>query len=698
MKNPLIPWPSGPAVAVRHSPRFAALIASLIIVSLPVAVCRAQPASDDGGAEVLTRGPVHEAFAAVVSYNPEPGLIVKKAPPDLIEELPPEEKPEGDDVAWIPGYWGWDDERNDFLWISGTWRVLPPGREWMAGYWRDTGQGYQWISGYWADATAQETTYLPPPPATLEIGANLAAPSDDYGWTPGCWIWHEGRYAWRAGYWAEGRADWVWVPAYYVWTPRGDIFVEGFWDYPVEQRGILFAPVYYPSRGYARRGYVYSPRIVISLSFFADNLFLRPSYSHYYFGDYYDTRYEREGFYASFSYQSSRRGYDPFYSRDRWEHRSDRDWDNRTQASYRDRRDHPAARPPRTWAAELTLNARSGPSGPTRVRIAAPIEQLAARKDNPGRFQPVVAGDRQKLAQRGREVQQSRDERRTVEAKAVVTTGRKAGEAVEPAKVAVHPSPIMAQPAGQKGRNQAPPERPQAPGPGPKVPPQAEAPGRPPGADRRNSPVETRQAPPERNADVPREPKAQPAAESRAAAVKAEEDSSKKTRQDTEKRNQDQAAAEAQRKAQESQLKAQQEGERRAQNAEVKDQGTERAQQQAVERANTAAAQDRAESQRKAQEVQQQAEERAKGNQAGAREESQRKAQEAQPQAEERAKGNQPGARDESQQKPKAQEAPPRNPKETVNRPKPAAEQPSKAKPAEDDDDAKKERDKQREH
>lgn len=33
--------------------------------------------------------------------------------------LPPDQKPEGDDVAWIPGYWAWDDERNDFLWVSG---------------------------------------------------------------------------------------------------------------------------------------------------------------------------------------------------------------------------------------------------------------------------------------------------------------------------------------------------------------------------------------------------------------------------------------------------------------------------------------------------------------------------------------------------------------------------------------------------
>jgi hypothetical protein len=163
-----------------------------------------QPAADDvPGAEVLTRGPVHEAFAGMVTFNPEPGIVISKAPPEVIEEMPPEERPEGDNVSWIPGYWGWDDERSDFLWVSGTWRALPPGRAWMAGYWGQTPRGHQWISGYWADASVRETTYLPPPPATVEVGPNIAAPSIDYGWSPGCWVWYQGRYAWQPGYWAK---------------------------------------------------------------------------------------------------------------------------------------------------------------------------------------------------------------------------------------------------------------------------------------------------------------------------------------------------------------------------------------------------------------------------------------------------------------------------------------------------------------
>ena len=52
--------------------------------------------------QVLASGPIHEAFAEAVAFDPEPGIIVHKAPPALIEEIPPEQKPEGD-VQWIPG-------------------------------------------------------------------------------------------------------------------------------------------------------------------------------------------------------------------------------------------------------------------------------------------------------------------------------------------------------------------------------------------------------------------------------------------------------------------------------------------------------------------------------------------------------------------------------------------------------------------
>ena len=228
------------------------------------------------GVQVLTRGPVHEAFAETVTFDPEPGILVSKAPPATIEELPPDQKPEGANVAWIPGYWGWDDERSDFLWVSGVWRMLPPGRQWVPGYWGRSTQGFRWTSGYWAKANVSEVEYLPEPPATVEVGPNITASSVDQTWLPGCWVWQQGRYAWRPGFWAAVEPDWVWFPAHYVWAPRGYVFVDGYWDYSIGRRGVLFAPVYFDAGVYRRPGFSYSPTTVIDLGVFASHLFLRP--------------------------------------------------------------------------------------------------------------------------------------------------------------------------------------------------------------------------------------------------------------------------------------------------------------------------------------------------------------------------------------------------------------------------------------
>src|SRR5206468_1431519 len=114
--------------------------------------------------EVLARGPVHEAFAELTNTNPEQTPVVTKQPPELIEELPPDQKPEGDDVQWLPGYWAWDDEAKDFIWVSGCWRDAPPGRRWAPGHWQEVDGGWAWVAGFWATDNQVQIQYLPAPP------------------------------------------------------------------------------------------------------------------------------------------------------------------------------------------------------------------------------------------------------------------------------------------------------------------------------------------------------------------------------------------------------------------------------------------------------------------------------------------------------------------------------------------------------
>src|SRR5260370_19981134 len=68
---------------------------------------------------VQARGPIHEAYAQPTDTAPQAGPIIPKQPPDPVVEQPPDEKPQGDNVIWIPGYWTWDSDRSDFTWVSG---------------------------------------------------------------------------------------------------------------------------------------------------------------------------------------------------------------------------------------------------------------------------------------------------------------------------------------------------------------------------------------------------------------------------------------------------------------------------------------------------------------------------------------------------------------------------------------------------
>lgn len=422
-------------------------------------VAQQQPAAGQKGLEVLTRGPVHEAFAETITFDPEPGVVVPKAPPDPIDEIAPDQRPEGANVTWIPGYWGWDDERSDYLWVSGIWRALPPGRQWVPGYWGTSQQGFQWTSGYWADAAANEITYLPEPPASVETGPNVAASSADDTWLPGSWVWQQNRYGWRAGYWTKGNQDWDWTPDHYVWTPRGYVFVDGYYDYSVPRRGVVFAPVYFNQGLRTQRGYSYSPSTVINPGVFARNLFLRPSYGHYYFGDYYGANYANAGYSPGFSFQSSRRGYDPIYANQHWQHRHDRGWANRAEADFRNFRDNESARPPRNWAAQRELAGRGDAIDPKNFAVATPLAELTQRKNGQLRFRAVNPTERQQFGQRGQQYRKYLQQRQQLEANAAITPDVNPGTASGPARRKFSPSPFVSLPTDQLGQGYSPPQR-----------------------------------------------------------------------------------------------------------------------------------------------------------------------------------------------------------------------------------------------
>jgi hypothetical protein len=282
--------------------------------------------------EVLEQGPIHEAFAEPMALEKQERETTTKQPPEPVNELPPQEQPEGQNVQWIPGYWMWDQGRNDYVWVSGMWRDAPPGRNWVPGEWQQVGGGFQWAPGFWADAKQEQVQLLPEPPASLEQGPSSPSPGENYLWAPGNWYWQNGDYVWQPGYWYEANPNWVWVPNHYSYSPTGYAYVSGYWDYQPYDRGWLYAPVYWGSGYGGGYGYgYYRPSSVINTALLIANLAVNRGYGHYYYGNWgggYPGWLQPWGYnYGQWGYRGGNYfGYDPLWSHFRWSNRNH--WDN----------------------------------------------------------------------------------------------------------------------------------------------------------------------------------------------------------------------------------------------------------------------------------------------------------------------------------------------------------------------------------
>jgi hypothetical protein len=354
------------------------------------------------GVEVLSRGPVHEAFATPTT-DPVPMKPVDKQPPKPIDEIPPAEKPEGNAI-WIPGYWAWDDERKDYLWVSGTWRTPPPGKHWMTGYWKQEGGQWHWVPGFWSAAQAQtqgngghQITYMPAPPAPPNASPPGEPPTPDSFYVPGHWAWHdagyvvvngaqvyrEAGYAWTAGYWARVQPGYVWIAAHYRWTPSGYIYIPGYWDLAISRRGFLYAPVYV-NTAVVGPTFVYTPAYAVPHTVLIDAFWVRPCYCHYYFGDYYGAVYTGYGFESCAVY--SRRCYDPIFAYAIYEHRAEPRWASLQVDTCLGRAAGRIPCPPRTLVEQVRIGYR-GPGLVASVRVGEAYGVRTVRLENRERLE-----------------------------------------------------------------------------------------------------------------------------------------------------------------------------------------------------------------------------------------------------------------------------------------------------------------------
>ncbi|HEY3787397.1 MAG TPA: hypothetical protein VGL71_01025 [Urbifossiella sp.] len=301
---------------------------SLALALLPNGIAFGQDATPNNEPQVQARGPVHEAFARpdVTPVSP----IVPKEPPAPIKELPPLIRPDLDGVQWIPGYWSYDDESKDYLWVSGTWRVTPPGQQWVPGSWAKAKDGWQWQHGFWGPTDPGGVKpFDAMPPKSLEAGPSSPSPNDDSFYTPGQWVFQNDEWVWQPGSWVPNKANMTYVPPQYLPNQNGSLYVPGYWDYPLQDRGMLFAPVAFGGSPYLG---TYQPSYGVGLGGLLGSLFIGTNTGNYYFGNYYGNGYRSLGYVPWTSY--GRRGYDPLLNYYSWANRGTPGWSNNLTGLY----------------------------------------------------------------------------------------------------------------------------------------------------------------------------------------------------------------------------------------------------------------------------------------------------------------------------------------------------------------------------
>ena len=215
-------------------------------------------------------GPVHEAFVTRDTENFDLETIPYTPPAPINERIPPQADRQ---AVWIPGYWAWDQKRNDFIWMSGVWRRPPPAHQWVAGTWTNFGQGWGWVPGFWSPSSPQALSYIESSPPE-SVNENISQPQGgDFFWSPGYWEYSEraSGYAWIQGHWERLDPNWVYVAPHYTWFNNRYVFIPGYWDWRLEERGVVYSPVYIAPQ--IRTTIVYQPVIVVEQPILIRRLF-----------------------------------------------------------------------------------------------------------------------------------------------------------------------------------------------------------------------------------------------------------------------------------------------------------------------------------------------------------------------------------------------------------------------------------------
>jgi hypothetical protein len=255
------------------------------------------------------------------------------------------------------------------------------------------------------------------------------------------------------------------MPAHYVWTPSGYLFVPGYWDLPVTNRGLMFAPVYYPQPVYTQPGFVFTPSIGIIGPAVTANLFVQANTNQYLFGNFYAQNFVSVGITPWFSFSFATGPpvyYDPLFSYYAVINvQQNPAWVTHVREQYVLRRDRPELRPPNTYIEqtriiERNVNITRNVTVVDHRELAMPLHRMAADPvaGRGMRMVKVEEAERQQLRKQVAEIHEFREQRLQQERQgareraAGGTTGR-------PRPMNLPHSPIASRPARPVGSQAA---------------------------------------------------------------------------------------------------------------------------------------------------------------------------------------------------------------------------------------------------
>lgn len=201
--------------------------------------------NESSAVRYLVPGPVHEALLSVARAS-QLAEIIRHPPPT---EVPAIERPPqiGSGSVWIDGYWNWDAGLQHYTWIPGFWRRAPDNLRWQPGSWVPAPDGAVRHPGYWYDLNRKPQFIRSRPP--IDQGREVTQGMVGAGnvWIRGSWtVGDDHKYQWQPGYVARAEAGYQWQPTTVVPAAGGFALVEGYWDFPLAQRGTAFAAMLSP--------------------------------------------------------------------------------------------------------------------------------------------------------------------------------------------------------------------------------------------------------------------------------------------------------------------------------------------------------------------------------------------------------------------------------------------------------------------